>query len=796
MSDSASDAAEKRRTNDMPKSPDDRPEEAPAFCGVAWIAIVRGLPTQIFQLEPGDFVVGRSPETQIPLNHVEVSRRHCRFSCTPGEGWIVEDLGSQWGTLFDGKRITSKTLLRNGSRISLGPIILLFGLGELPDEARFAELKQAAVSQAEYSAVLFHGRPAWQIQLADHLAIGRDPGGDVVLNDPAISRRHAIVKRTAGGFKLTDLRSTAGSFVNGHRFDEHELTVGDRIQFGPFFFEFDGENLNRVQRSGGGEIRAEAVTVRAGALTILEQISLQIASCEFAGIIGPSGAGKSTLLDTLSGMRSPSKGSVLVNGADVYTSSSPGEFGYVPQEDIVHPELSVMQALDFSAKLRLSRHTPKNEIRKLVAQTMLRLGLSEQGSTKITQLSGGQRKRVSVGVELLARPPVLFLDEPSSGLDPATEFKLMELLRDLADTGCTIICATHVMENVYLMDRIVVLCRGKLIFDGSPEKTREHFGVSRLSGLYDRLDERTPKEWSDEFKALREEDLHAKGTPRREYAPKNHGVERRGAWAILMRRQWTILRSDWRNFAILLGQPIIIALLVSWVSDDASLALFFAYIAALWFGCSNGAQEIVREIPIYRRERIIGVGRNAYLLSKIAFLGSITLIQAFLLYVTLQLGELGLNGNAGWQMASLAGTSIAASGIGLAISSLARSVMQAVMVVPLLLIPMILLSGYTVPAHDMEKPVVTASTITPAFAAQRLMDTSFLWKQQIARRTLADHWVSFRNLNLKEDLRTGEVYERSGPGLGALLTLAGWSIITYGIAYTALRTRETKRSAA
>ncbi len=766
--------------------------EAPVASGIAWIAIVRGLPTQVFQLEPGEFIVGRSPDTQISINHVEVSRRHSRFSWING-AWFVEDLESQWGTLVDGQRITSKTPLRDGSRISLGPIILLFGLGELPDQARFATLKQAAVSQAESSAVLFHGTPAWQIELTDHLAIGRDPAGDVVLNDPAISRRHALVKRVAGGFKLTDLRSTAGSFVNGHRFDEHELTVGDRIQFGPFFFEFDGEYLNRTQRSGGGDIRAQEVTVRADTLTILEQISLQIAPCEFAGIIGPSGAGKSTLLDTLSGMRSPSGGSVRVNGADVYTSSSPGAFGYVPQEDIVHQELSVMQALEFSAKLRLSRHTPANEIRKLVLQTIHRLGLSEQTNTRITQLSGGQRKRVSVGAELLAKPSVLFLDEPSSGLDPATEFKLMELLRDLADTGCTIICTTHVMENVYLMDQIVVLCRGKLIFEGSPQKTREHFGVSRLSALYDRLEERTPEEWSDDFKAIREANVKTNETQRRELPPKNRSVARRRAWGILMRRQWTILRSDWRNFAILLGQPVIIGLLVSWVSDDASLALFFAYIAALWFGCSNGAQEIVREIPIYRREHIIGVGRNAYLLSKGAFLGSITLIQVLLLYGTLLLGELGLNGNAGWQIAGLASTAIAASGIGLAVSSLARSVMQAVMVVPLLLIPMILLSGYSVPAHSMEKPVVKISTITPAFAAQRMMDTSFLWRQRIARRTLSDHWVSFRNLNLKEDLKTGEIYDRWIPGLGALFILLGWSLATYGIAYSALRTRETKR---
>ena len=198
-------------------------------------------------------------------------------------------------------------------------------------------------------------------------------------------------------------------------------------------------------------------------------------------------------------MRAPERGAVFVDGEDIYSGHDPRSFGFVPQEDIVHPELTVSEALRFSARLRLPAHTPPLEIQKLILQTIDQLGLRAHAAKSISQLSGGQRKRVSVGVELLARPSILFLDEPSSGLDPATEFQLMELLRDLADTGCTIVCTTHVMENAYLMDQLIVLVGGCLAFQGSAQSAREYFGVPKLTALYDRLGEQPPKHWQAAF---------------------------------------------------------------------------------------------------------------------------------------------------------------------------------------------------------------------------------------------------------------------------------------------------------
>ena len=139
----------------------------------------------------------------------------------------------------------------------------------------------------------------------------------------------------------------------------------------------------------------------------------------------------------------------------------------MPQDDIVPLELSIEQALYFSARLRLPRGTPPGEMRKLVWHTMRLLGIEERARTPVGKLSGGQRKRVSVGAELLSRPRLMFLDEPTSGMDPAAEFRLMESLRHPAETGCTSLCTTHVMGNAFLFDRLAVMCRGRLVFFGA-----------------------------------------------------------------------------------------------------------------------------------------------------------------------------------------------------------------------------------------------------------------------------------------------------------------------------------------
>ena len=506
--------------------------------------------------------------------------------------------------------------------------------------------------------------------------------------------------------------------------------------------------------------------------------------------LGAPGAGKSSLLHAVAGLRVPTAGIVLVDGANVYDADAAPSFGFVPQDDIVHRDLTVIEALRFSALLRLPRATPRIEMEKLIAQTLDQLRLTQRSGNPITRLSGGQRKRVSVGVELLAKPSILFLDEPTSGLDPATEFQLMEVLRDLADTGCTIVCTTHIMENAYLMDQMMVLVGGCLAFQGSAAESRTYFGVNKLTALYDQLLARPAKHWQDIFHERTQGAL-----PGEEAAPPKHrATPQRRAFAlpILLARQWAILRADWRNFLILLGQPLIIAALVCWVTDERDRVMFFAYIATLWFGCSKAAQRIVEELAIYKRERLVGVGAHSYLASKFIFLTAITAVQAIILYVFSIAFEGSFDGAVAWQIAALLGTAVAAVGMGCAISALARSVMQAVMIVPLMLIPMIIFSGYTVAPTAMSKSVLFVSRLTPTFSAQVVFDTSFLWQREIKGELMSDHGQSLRNLDPEREIESGSVFHKSGPAWLALFGHFLWLVCTYGISWIALKSRERK----
>ncbi len=633
------------------------------------------------------------------------------------------------------------------------------------------------------------------IPLRDGLVLGRGAEADFILPDASISRRHARIHRISGGWRIEDLGSRSGSFLNGRLFQNEELVFGDRLRLGPYYLRFDGRFLHETAGVTGARLHASGLQKTAGAVRILSDISLAVEPCQFVGVIGSSGAGKSTLLDALCALRPADSGTVLLDGANLYENYEAlrEELGYVPQDDIVPLELSVEDALFYGARLRLPKATPMAEIRKLVKHTIARLGLEERARTPVGKLSGGQRKRVSVGAEFLYRPRLLFLDEPTSGLDPAAEFRLMESLRHLASTGCTILCTTHVMGNAYLFDRLAVMFGGRLVFFGEPAKALEHFGVDRLTLLYDQLATRAPAEWP----------IHRETTPPPAWASPPGKHKRAAALPILLQRQWAILRSDWKNFLLMLGQPVFIGLLVTWVSQDPALILFFAYIATLWFGCGNAAQEIVKELPMFRRERLIGLGRHEYLLAKFIALARITAVQSLVLYGVMQLGAFvqsqpahgalgfqGIGGAAGWQIPGLVLTALAAVGIGLAISAWARSVLQAVMLVPLVLIPQILFSGFTPPAGDMKDGPYCISRVMPSAAVQSVMDVSLFWGRKIGGVLRVDYPSAFSNLNRDKSLKNGQLFENAKPAWWGLGALAAWAVASYWAAWFALRGKE------
>lgn len=602
-----------------------------------------------------------------------------------------------------------------------------------------------------------------------------------MLPDTAVSRRHAQITKVAEGWVIEDLGSRSGSFLNGRIFQRESLVLGDILRIGPFSLRFDGKYLSATKGVGGATLDARGLGKLAGTVRILDDVSLHVGASQFVGVIGPSGAGKSTLLDALCALRPAQKGTVTVDGADLYAHYEDlrQELGYVPQDDIVPLELSVEDALYYSARLRLPRGTPRSETRQLVRHTIIQIGLEERMKTRVGRLSGGQRKRVSVGAELLCRPRLMFLDEPTSGLDPAAEFRLMQSFRQLATNGCTIVCTTHVMENAFLFDRLAVMHSGRLVYYGEPAQAPAAFGVERLGDLYEQLEDKPASAWA--CLPILPAPPAAAVLPVR--------VQREAALPILLMRQWAILKADWKNIVLVLGQPIFIGVLVTWVSHDPPLVLFFAYIATLWFGCGNAAQEIVKELPMFRRERLIGLGRHEYLLAKFLSLARITVTQSLLLYAVMWLTG-GVAGQVGWQIAGLVSAAGAAVAIGLAISAFSRSVLQAVMLVPLILIPQILFSGFTPPAGDMKNGPYAISRIMPSAAAQNVMDVSLFWQKKINGTLRVDFPSTFSNLNRDKSLKNGEIFTKAGPAWAGLATLWAWIGAAYGAAWFALRGKE------
>ncbi len=748
------------------------------------IAILSGLPLRSEVLPSENLVVGRAENVDLVLSHPEVSRRHCRIS-RDGDTWFVEDLGSRFGTAVNGNRISSRTAIRPGDQIHVGPVILAFGVS--PE-------KRPAISDVAnpMGTVSYQQKPAEIIPLSTDLVFGRGDDADVHLDDALVSRRHAKIETGPNGSRLLDLRSKTGSFVNGRRFDEHDLVIGDQIQLGSFFFVYDGRSLRRVRRFSVGRIVAIGLTKKTESGPILLKANFLAEPGQLIGILGPSGAGKTTLLNALSGLRPADSGKVFIDQTDFYKDLDRlrSLFGYVPQDDIVHSDLTVAEALTFAARLRLPAGTPRSEIAKLVNRTISNLGLSDRANLKIDRLSGGQRKRVSVGVELLNHPPILFLDEPTSGLDPLAEFKVMELLRGLADNGCTVVCTTHVMENVYLMDQIVIISKGYVAFQGSPDEAQSRFGVSRLASLYGALQSNEPQAFPSLEPSLPTESETTK-------LPVPLAKSRRAfSLPILLQRQIAIFRADIKNFIMLLAQPILIGGLVACATNDAPLTQFYVYVATLWFGSSNSAQEIVRELPIYRRERLVGLSRLGYLASKFLWLGGLTVIQSLLLYASIAVIRMGIHGAVQWQVIGLILLAFAATGIGLTISAFARSAVQAVMLVPLFLIPQIVFSGFSPPVNHMSQPVLWVSQIMPSFASERISDVSFLLDQKITGDLIADYRTPYLNINswyesrTEKNLLNGTVYTERRPLWAAYLSLISWTLAAFVTSFWLLARRE------
>lgn len=245
-------------------------------------------------------------------------------------------------------------------------------------------------------------------------------------------------------------------------------------------------------------LRMEAVTFRAGGAALLHEASLSFRSGELTAIIGPSGCGKSTLLKCLTTTQRPASGRVTFDGKDVWEMRSQYRLGlgYVPQDDVIHPQLTVAEAFEFASGLRLDTALPPADVSKRIESAAAVLGLAAAKDRRIHRLSGGQRKRVNIGIELLADPQILILDEPASGLDPGTEEDLVKLLASLARGGRTVVTTTHSMEYLGAVDRIVVLDAGYVVFCGDRPQLLAHFQVAHEAEVFKTIRAKPAPEWA------------------------------------------------------------------------------------------------------------------------------------------------------------------------------------------------------------------------------------------------------------------------------------------------------------
>ena len=552
-----------------------------------------------------------------------------------------------------------------------------------------------------------------QAQGGRTLTIGRDHGNDIVLDDALVSRHHARLDPATATSPavLHDLGSFNGSFVNGQRVQGAiQLAVGSEVIFGNQTFRWDGGQLIASATAHEFTLYADGLTqVVAGGKRLIENISFKLEPRSLTAVIGPSGAGKSTLLGALTGLKPASHGRVIWQGHDLYQHYDQLRFqiGLVPQQDILHPQLKVKQGLRFAAQLRLPPDTTAAEWDARVNHVAGQLQLQQRMENRIgTQLSGGQRKRVSIATELLTAPPLLFLDEPTSGLDPGLDLEVMKQLRSLADDGRVVMVVTHSVLALDVCDNVLVLAPGgRIAYFGPPDGVLAHFGKANYPEVFDLLDE--PDLW--QRIPVPQHAVDTSAMPRQSHAfavpaPPRQSIGRQ--LGTLVKRNLAVVFADKLLLGMLILLPLILGGLsrlvpggdgisldaarkvsedprtgeeiVRFATGEASQRLIVLIVAACLMGTALAIRELVGERPIFKREYAVGLSPGVYFTSKVMVLGAAAFLQGLVVTFLATVGLPGADGDLGTirvavAIASLSFTMVV---IGLALSALVTSTEQ------------------------------------------------------------------------------------------------------------------------
>jgi ABC transport system ATP-binding/permease protein len=709
-----------------------------------------------------DVVIGRDVRADVRVPDPLVSRAHVVLRCQNGR-WVAIDNESRNGIFVERRRVHSVDI-RDGEAIHIGAPDgpgLTFELGPMsrltgravpqPEDSPAARIRleagRATDAVSNIAATLMRVRWTGASVAAPpgSTTIGRAPDSGIVVPDVLASRHHALLVPTPLGVQIQDANSINGTFVNGERVKDAVLRENDVVTIGNFDLVFaNGRLVRRTEpaaKTGGLEVRGVSVTV-GRALTLLDRVSFSARPGTLTAVIGPSGSGKSTLSRVIAGTAGPTSGAVSFEGHNLHAeyASLRSRIGMVPQDDVVHRQLTIDQALGFAAELRMPPDTTKHDRQQVIAQVLGELELTPHAETRVDKLSGGQRKRASVALELLTGPSLLVLDEPTSGLDPALDRQVMTMLRQLADAGRVIVVVTHSLTFLDVCDQVLLLAPGgKTAFCGSPSEIGPTMGTTDWADIFTDVCA-DPDGAQQRFLARAERlvDSPVQAAPEKPVdvgKPVHTSLWRQ--FSTIGRRQLQLIVADRGYFLFLALLPLIVGLLPLTVAGHAGFGkppadsaaptepkqiLVLLSFGAIFMGTALTVRELVGERAIFRREQAAGLSTTAYLLAKVGVFGTAAVIQSAMLVLIVAAPKIGKHAPSGAAVpgspmvelfVDIAATCVVAAILGLSVSAFAQTSNQVLPLVVVTLMVQLVFAGGMIPVTNrlLLDPI---SWLTPA----------------------------------------------------------------------------------
>ena len=660
--------------------------------------------------EEFSLMVGSNSNCDVIVSNKRVSRNHCQIISSSSQNLKLIDLNSTNGTFLNGIKLKPGVPynLNLKDQVQLAGVSgVLISIGSENTQSRDLENQKNILE-------LFKNK--------DLIIVGRDSSCDLRINDTRISRKHASIKKLSDDkFLIKDLGSLNGVYVNGSKINGTKtISKKDNIFISKYLLKIDGKARDLSDELAISAIGIEKIYPnQKKGKKALHKMDISVPSRSLLAIMGPSGCGKSTLLKSLNGESPPTKGRVLIFNQDLITNYEylKTQIGYVPQDDIVHKQLTVEQSLFFAAKLRIA-NISKADIKVKIDQILSELNISHIKKNLISDISGGQRKRVSIAIELLTDPMLLFLDEPTSPLDPQTIEDFLNILKKLSENGTTVIMVTHKPEDLDYMDEVIFMADnngGKIVYYGDSTQYKDYFNVNNAVSVFSQISGNNSKKWVEKYSNPRP----LSTTQDREKVlinKSNQSPIEQFFW--LTYRYFKIKTNDKVNTSIMLLQAPIIALLACLVFKEVSLSvLFIMAVSAVWFGSTNAAREIVGELPIYKRERMYNLKLIPYIFSKITVLSFFSIIQSFvfiyILYFYYSDSDFDIFFNNPFSsFIWMSFLTISSTFLGLLLSAIFDTSEKVLAVVPIVLIPQIMLAGLVAKIGSKTVEFVSYMTFT------------------------------------------------------------------------------------